>query len=148
MDSNLNLQVISTYRASIFLPYTKSDLSKILRAMLVAQSANPLGEPISGVELYLVPDAEISLANQQFMQVAGPTNILSFPGGSDLPGTLLLSLDTLQRECLIYGQDVQEHCLRLIAHGMAHLAQLEHGPEHDLLSSIFEDAAYEWLRNN
>ena len=82
------------------------------------------------------------------MNAFGPTNILSFPGGIDLPGTLLLSIDTLYRECLIYSQTVQEHCLRLIAHGMAHLAQLDHGIEHDALSTIFERKANGWLINN
>ncbi|WP_353118109.1 rRNA maturation RNase YbeY [Nitratidesulfovibrio sp.] len=54
-------------------------------------------------------------------------------------GWLVLSLDTWQRECLLYGQEPVEHALRLLAHGLGHLAGYDHGPEMD----AFTDAAHE-----
>ncbi len=62
--------------------------------------------------------------------------------GEDAPchlGWLVLSLDTWRRECLLYGQEPVEHALRLLAHGLGHLAGYDHGPEMD----EFTDAAHE-----
>ncbi|MDR2124411.1 MAG: rRNA maturation RNase YbeY [Desulfovibrio sp.] len=86
----------------------------------------------------------------------GPTNILSFPsptvsngrtapagtaslygliasGGSGgsaegFRGCLALSVDTLEREAFLYGQEAAEYCIRLLAHGLAHLAGHDHSP--------------------
>ncbi len=52
-------------------------------------------------------------------------------------GWLVLSLDTWRRECLLYGQEPVEHALRLLAHGLGHLAGYDHGPDMD----GFTDAA-------
>ncbi|MGJ3522248.1 rRNA maturation RNase YbeY [Nitratidesulfovibrio sp. D1] len=52
-------------------------------------------------------------------------------------GWLVLSLDTWGRECLLYGQEPVEHALRLLAHGLGHLAGYDHGPDMD----GFTDAA-------
>ena len=94
------------------------------------------------VELFLLDDAAVAKANARHLDCTGPTNILSFPGGTDAPGVLLLSLDTLQRECLLYGQDASEHAIRLLAHGMGHLCGLDHGPVMDDLCQQFMDAAW------
>lgn len=97
------------------------------------------------VELHLVDDAAIGAANRRCLGCQGPTNILSFPGGCDSPGMLLFSLDTLNRECLLYGQYPEEHALRLLAHGMAHLCGLDHGELMDAVSSAFMQAAADAL---
>mgnify|MGYP003620898838 CR=1 FL=1 len=96
----------------------------------------------TAVELFLLDDAAVAKANARHLGCAGPTNVLSFPGGTDAPGVLLLSLDTLQRECLLYGQDPSEHAIRLLAHGMGHLCGLDHGPVMDALCEQFMDAAW------
>ena len=86
----------------------------------------------------------------------GPTNVLSFPldeslaetGDDDAPvqlGGLVLSVDALHREALLYGQDVREHCLRLLAHGLGHLAGYDHGPEMDGLCEAMLSGAERWL---
>ena len=100
-----------------------------------------LGRPLAGVELHLLTDAAMAEANALHMACPGPTNVLSFPGGSGMAGTLLLSLDTLERECLFYGQDPREHLLRLLAHGIGHLAGLDHGPGMDALCAALMEAA-------
>lgn len=94
------------------------------------------------VELFLLDDAAVAKANAKHLGCAGPTNILSFPGGTDAPGVLLLSLDTLQRECLLYGQDTAEHAVRLLAHGMGHLCGLDHGSAMEALCDQYMDAAW------
>lgn len=90
-----------------------------------------LGTPINDIELSLVSDGQIAAINERALGCKGPTNILSFPGGSDFCGSLVLSLDTYDRECLLYGQDRTMYCIHLLAHGIAHLTELDHGLLHD-----------------
>ncbi len=122
------------------LPLNRRELSLVLGIMLRALAGNDARAPGS-VELHLLDDAAMSAANLRFMDCMGPTNVLSFPGGEGLPGILLLSLDTLARECLLYGQEPEEHLLRLLAHGMGHLSGLDHGPDMDRLCAACFDAA-------
>nr|WP_092153373.1 rRNA maturation RNase YbeY [Desulfovibrio legallii] len=110
--------------------------------MFRAARQNPrVPAPPCGVDLHILDDAGISAANRRFLGCVGPTNVLSFPGDAAMPGALLLSLDTLRRECLLYGQEPVEHCLRLLAHGMGHLCGLDHGPLMDALCADFAAAA-------
>lgn len=124
-----------------FSPLDRREWRAALGAMLAAARACPCAEPPQ-VVLYLLNDARMARANARHMGCPGPTNILSFPGGTDSPGELLLSLDTLRRECLLYGQDGRRHAVRLLAHGMGHLCGLDHGPEMEALSDIFMRAAH------
>ena len=138
------VRLFSRYSAAAWLlPLDRRELVASLGAMLAVcdEALVPFIPP--AVELHLVDDAAIGIANRRCLGCTGPTNVLSFPGGSDSPGTLLFSLDTLRRECLLYGQEPAEHALRLLAHGMAHLCGFDHGEQMDAVSQIFMDAAIE-----
>lgn len=95
------------------------------------------------LSLYLVDDKTIAWANATFMKCAGPTNILSFPGMLDLSGTLLLSVQTFLRECCFYGQEQSDYLLRLLAHGLCHVAGLDHGKRMDELSGHLQQIAHQ-----
>jgi probable rRNA maturation factor len=122
-------------------PLGRSGLKLALAAMLEV-----LGAPEADLEVRLCGDAEIAALNREFLGLPGPTNVLSFPadgaGGADL-GSLVLSVDAVAREATLYGQDPVEHGLRLLAHGLAHLAGLDHGPEMDALAQAALEAALE-----
>ena len=138
------VRVFCRYSAAAWLlPLDRRELGTALAAMLAACGKAQVAYAPPAVELHLLDDAAIGIANRQHLGCTGPTNVLSFPGGCDSPGTLLFSLNTLHRECLLYGQEPAEHALRLLAHGMAHLCGLDHGEEMDVLSQIFMDAAIE-----
>lgn len=81
------------------------------------------------VELILVNDGEIAEVNARHLGCSGPTNILSFPGENGRLGSMMLSVETLMRESVLYGQDPEEHARRLLAHGMGHLIGFDHSPE-------------------
>lgn len=104
-----------------------------------AEKHDPFYAP-HGIELHIVDDARMRLANSRYSACNGPTNVLSFPNGSDAPGVLLLSTNTLQRECLFYGQEPMTHLVRLLAHGTAHLCGLDHGQDMDHLCASLEAA--------
>lgn len=127
------VSVSIAYPALWLLPCDRRELTLLLTRMLHTANAQNQGSPIAGIELTLVSDAIIATENERLLACPGPTNILSFPGGADFPGSLLLSLDTYARECRLYGQDRRDHLLHLLAHGVAHLAELEHGTRHDAI---------------
>lgn len=125
--------------ASWKLPFTAAELSRLLEAML-----DEAGCGENAVELALLDDAAMERLNENSAGCAGPTNILSFSapaGRGPCPGWLALSADTLLRECFLYGQEPEEHCIRLLAHGLAHLTGLDHGPAMDRLTNRLEAAA-------
>ena len=150
------------------LPLAPGELRAVFAAMLDAT-----GLAGCTVELDLVGDEEIARLNAAHLGCTGPTNILSFPtqdgepamppvlpedgphdGAHDGPdeappchlGWLVLSLDTWRRECLLYGQEPVEHALRLLAHGLGHLAGYDHGPEMDDFTEAAQEAGLAALR--
>jgi len=116
------------YPAGARLPLHPSELRRLLACML--RKPAPQG---AVVEVLFVRDAEIAELNRQHLNCPGPTNCLAFPDaaplGVALGGSLVVSLDALYRECLLYGQDPAAHLGRLLAHGLAHLAGFDHGDE-------------------
>lgn len=115
------------------LPVDRCGIKKVLQAM--ARIAVPGG----AFCLIFTDDARIAALNRKYLYCAGPTNILTFPCSDEEPGSMYLSLDCFQRECLVLGQDPIEHLLRLLAHGFGHLAGFEHGPE----MAVIEDGCME-----
>jgi metalloprotein, YbeY/UPF0054 family len=147
------------------IPFSAGELGGIFSAMLEIA-----GLPQCYVELTLLDDSSMSELHTRSLDCRGPTNILSFPappsaiqtpeaetveGGKNnnafdeprLLGWLALSVDTLLRECYLYGQEVDEHCLRLLAHGFAHLLGYDHGMPMEALCASLEDAARKKLHS-
>ncbi len=116
-------------------PLARRELLELLGTLLAV-----LGLGGSRLSLTLVDDAGVAALNAKFLRCTGPTNILSFPEGDpERPqelGALFLSVETLAREAFLYGQDPREHLARLLAHGLLHLAGLDHGREMDALTDL------------
>jgi probable rRNA maturation factor len=127
---------ISSGIAGIF-PLSRLELRAVLQAMLHEAEHSGIM-----VEMNVISDADMEKLHLKVMGCPGPTNILSFQAGNSYPaviekhslGWMALSAETLRRECLLYAQDIEEHTLRLIAHGLAHLLGLEHGADMDRLA--------------
>lgn len=121
------------------LPLCRAELRRALgRMVAAARSAGAGIAPDAALEVVLERDDAVAELNSLHLGCCGPTNILSFPNGGeggeirDL-GSLVLDVDAVSREALLYGQDPHEHCLRLLAHGVAHLTGLDHGEAMDRL---------------
>ncbi len=73
--------------------------------------------------------------NKRFLGMEGPTNVLSFPGSDtdsrEISGHLVINIDAVRRESLLYGQDPELYLFSLMVHGMLHLAGHEHGKSMD-----------------
>lgn len=98
---------------------------------LVQAVVDSFGWKMKDIELLVTSDQEIARMNHEFLDLPGPTNVLSFPldlnPADGLNGSIVLSAHALQREADVYAQDLPEHCVRLIVHALLHLAGVEHG---------------------
>ena len=118
-------------------------------SMLPGQGFGPRGdedtagrEPaLLDVELFVAGDGDIAEVNARNLGCSGPTNILSFPGDGTSLGTLFLSAETMEREAVLYGQDVEDHARRLLAHGMGHIMGFDHGPEMEDFCAYLEESS-------
>ena len=142
------VHIVSRYYGMAWLcPMDKHVLKMIMTDMLLQASFCSVPELPAALEVFLLDDARMSKANRQYMHLNGPTNVLSFPGGRGALGTLLLSLDTMYRECLLYDQEVCQHMLRLLAHGMGHLCGMDHSVAMNALCDRLQDHAFEIMES-
>lgn len=107
------------------LSFCRLEFINILEKMLVVTK-------LQLIEVYLVQDAKIAFFNLHYMNCIGITNILSFPmDDSTFAGSIVLSVDAVCREALLYHQPIDAYCLSLLSHGIAHIAGYSHGVEMD-----------------
>jgi len=94
-----------------------------------------LGYRDAAVNLVITDDYYMQYLNTAFLFCPGPTNVLAFEeeAGREAGflGEVFISAQALKRESVLYGQPVFVHFVRLLAHGIQHLAGLEHGPAMD-----------------
>jgi probable rRNA maturation factor len=105
----------------------------------VAQILEIFSWPETSAEIYLTHDREIAGLSASFFGVLAPTNVLSFPEeNSEGPflGSMIISVEALNRESFLYDQEVDIYLIRLLAHGMLHLAGYEHGELMDNLTDL------------
>src|SRR6201987_215682 len=75
---------------------------------------NPIPEEILVV---LVSDRKVSAIHQQFMGIAGATDVITFQHGE-----VLISVETAARQATEYESDLLPELRLYIAHGLLHLA--------------------------
>jgi probable rRNA maturation factor len=111
-----------------FSPFFRREWNDWLAGLERARDPSAPDRP-GEVRLHLVRDGGMTALNAARSGCPGPTNILSFPDSPPGSGDLVLSLDSLRRESLLYGQRPAVYALLLLAHGLAHLQGYDHGPE-------------------
>ena len=149
-------------------PFSGSELAALFGAFRATLNLSGLY-----VELAFLDEGEMEALNKECMDCAGPTNILSFPAlalpcpalprttdgnalaekqateGSRPPcgllGSLAFAPETALRESIVYGQEHSLYCIRLFAHGYAHLAGHDHGDVMTDVCEKLEEAALKTL---
>lgn len=73
-------------------------------------------------------DAELQRLNRDFLSKDYPTDVLSFPSGSEngCLGELAISLDRARAQAAQFGHDVNEELRILMLHGVLHLTGMDH----------------------
>lgn len=112
---------------------SKREIKDIVRSI-----ASEVGIKDPDIDILISNDASMHDFNQRFLSMEGPTNVLSFPENNpDMPhclGQLVINADAVRRESILYGQDSVAYMVRLLVHGILHLAGYDHGPAMDELS--------------
>lgn len=97
----------------------------------------------SELSIAFVDDAAISQLNQEYRGKAGPTDVLSFAfaaGGdfhlatADKPlllGDIVISLERAAAQATSFGHSLEREIAFLLAHGLAHIAGLDHDLENE-----------------
>jgi probable rRNA maturation factor len=86
------------------------------------------------VGLTFVHDLEMRALNRAWRKLDEPTDVLSFPLDEDgLLGDLVISVDTARRQARALGHALDTEIAVLVAHGLVHLAGLDHARSDDEL---------------
>ena len=118
------MQLVYSNEHFCLFPFCRTELYVIVRELSSFFGLS------SAPEIKLTDDREIAQFNANFLNLSGPTNVLSFPptaSDSTSLGFIIISAETLFREAFLYFQNPGEHMIRLLSHGMLHLAHYEHG---------------------
>ncbi|MDZ7759015.1 MAG: rRNA maturation RNase YbeY [Desulfovermiculus sp.] len=127
-------------------PFSGPELKSLVQTIV-----HSFGWKCEDIEVLVTSDLKIARMNRQYMQLPGPTNVLSFPLDMDhnigLNGSIVLSAHALRREADLYAQDPAEHCLRLIVHAVLHLSGKEHGLEMESKTEFGMEVALKAIEN-
>ncbi len=94
-----------------------------------------LDRPDSEVHVLVTDDHRIQELNRQYRQIDQPTDVLSFPDGSELPngrillGQLVVSLETARVQAEDGGHSEIRELEELVLHGVLHLLGFDHGED-------------------
>jgi probable rRNA maturation factor len=102
-------------------------------AAFVRRVLEKLGRKGWELSILYCADPFIKDLNARYRNHDEATDILSFPGGPDFPGArkirggdIVISLDTLAENALLFGVPVDEELRRLLIHGILHLDGMDH----------------------
>ncbi len=96
-------------------------LKRLARLALAECLKNPAHEKtvlprLPGVEVTVISDADIADVHERFMQIAGPTDVITFDHGE-----ILISAETACRNAARYGKSPVEELALYLIHGLLHL---------------------------
>ena len=102
---------------------------------------NRIGKDGWDLSILICGDPLIRDLNGRYRWRDEPTDVLSFeqgerycgPDGEDrfLAGDIVLSLDSIERNCEEFGVAFDEEVRRLVIHGILHLSGMDHGETKD-----------------
>jgi probable rRNA maturation factor len=91
----------------------RTDASRAVRLVGGLSTQRPLPEDISVV---LVSDRRIAQLHRDYMQVSGPTDVITFDHGD-----LFISVETAQRHGTEFGSSLEREIRLYLIHGLLHL---------------------------
>ena len=89
-------------------------------AQLALENAACEDSPLSHLatlEVALVDDATSDQVHRDFMNIEGPTDVITFH-----PGEIVIGTEVAERQCTEYAEPLARELLRYLVHGLLHLA--------------------------
>jgi len=89
-----------------------------------------LRPPLRELSLALVNDSAMSKLHEQFMSIAGPTDVLTFPIDEDkrgriMAGEVIVCVPEARRQARVMRTTVERELLLYALHGMLHLCSFD-----------------------
>lgn len=78
------------------------------------------------IEVAIVSDQVIAQVHQEFMSIAGPTDVITFAHGE-----IVISAPTAQRNAALYNQSIENELALYTIHGFLHLNGFEDATSRD-----------------
>jgi probable rRNA maturation factor len=116
---------ISAQTGRAFVPFLRKNIRRAY-GVLTRTSRVRSGLPLREMSLALVDDARMSELHQEFMSIAGPTDVLTFPLDSDArgrvtSGEVVVCVPQARREARARKMPTRVELLLYAIHGMLHL---------------------------
>lgn len=99
---------------------------KALSEALKCGSESSVLQDIDEVEVSLVDDETIADMHLQFMNIPGPTDVITFAHGE-----IHISVETAERQSKEYANDFERELMLYIVHGLLHLAGFDDATERE-----------------
>lgn len=120
-----DVKILVSYGAGVragSLQVSTSGLGRIFKTILLDFKDAP-----RALELHFVRSSHMKKLNHQFRKKNKPTDILSFNGLSrELLGSLVIDIDTAQKQALEYKHSRTREIHELFVHGVLHLLGFDH----------------------
>ncbi|MDG1356787.1 MAG: rRNA maturation RNase YbeY [Akkermansiaceae bacterium] len=100
-----------------------SGRAAVTEVLKIAKHDSNLGK-IDEVEINFVDDETIADLHLQFMQIPGPTDVITFSHGE-----IHISVETARDQARDYANDFERELMLYIVHGLLHLAGYEDATE-------------------
>jgi probable rRNA maturation factor len=81
---------------------------------------------LSQIDILLISDRRIAQLHKRFMQIAGPTDVITFQHGE-----IFLSVETAQRQAKEQGTTLENEIRLYLVHGLLHLQGLDDQAQKD-----------------
>ncbi|HEY8962167.1 MAG TPA: rRNA maturation RNase YbeY [Luteolibacter sp.] len=125
------------------------DAAKLSLARAV-HDESPL-ELLATIEVALVDDPTSDQVHRDFMDIEGPTDVITFHHGE-----IVIGVEVAQRQAVDYGEPLGRELLRYLVHGLLHLAghedhedgereQMETAQE-EIVAELWSAGLYDRLR--
>ena len=99
---------------------------KALKEALHCSSESSVLQDIDEVEVSLVDDETIADMHLQFMNIPGPTDVITFDHGE-----IHISVETAELQSREYANDFERELMLYIVHGLLHLAGYDDATERE-----------------
>jgi probable rRNA maturation factor len=116
------------------LPTTRPRLKRTIETILEDTAFYSLPQKFTEVSVLFTNDALIHELNRSYRGKDKPTDVLSFPQEEDWGsmihspslGDIVISVETAKRQSKKFGVTYRNEILRLLTHGLLHLAGYDH----------------------
>lgn len=116
------------------IPFTAPELKSLVSSILSESAFSKLPKQFSEISLLFTDDRTIHRLNLYYRGKDKATDVLSFPQEEDWDttmlspslGDLVISVQTARAQAREFGVSIEEEFLRLIIHGLLHLAGYDH----------------------